>query len=247
MAYIDKTYFNTIEQYKEICDWCHAQGTVTDDYGNVITPTEYLPHKIEYDDEKEEFIDYGEYSVEDIEHFLNENKNGMLLWSTDTIFDVYLIRYCPVKFIQDRLKEQYSEECYQTIKDRKYVYDTYKRNGLKNPKLTFKYYVDVCGDVPVSRRYIGKYERDWYIYIRKYGGHRYPYSDVMNYDDATDYWFSWKEAYIPKGLGICNCKEYFGTLSKKTLARMIRKWNIPSGYMVECADRYGNEIKVSVK
>ena len=69
----------------------------------------------------------------------------------------------------------------------------------------------------------------------------------MNYDDTADYWFSWREAYIPKGLGICNCKEYFGTLSKKTLVRMIRKWNIPSGYMVECFDRYGNEIKVSVK
>ena len=27
----------------------------------------------------------------------------------------------------------------------------------------------------------------------------------------------------------------------------FRKWNIPSGYMVECTDRYGNEIKVSVK
>ena len=58
MAYIDKTYFNTIEQYKEICDWCHSQGTVTDDYENVITPAEYLPHKIEYDDEKEEFKHY---------------------------------------------------------------------------------------------------------------------------------------------------------------------------------------------
>ena len=138
-------------------------------------------------------------------------------------------------------------ECYQTIKDRKYIYDTYKRNGLKNPKLTFKYYIDACGNVPVSRRYIGKYKHDWYIYIRKYGGHKYPYSDIMNYDDVADYWFSWKEAYIPKGLGICNCKEYFGTLSKKTLARMIRKWNIPSGYMVECTDRYGNEIKVSIK
>ena len=32
MAYIDKTYFNTIEQYKEIYDWCHSQGIVTDDY-----------------------------------------------------------------------------------------------------------------------------------------------------------------------------------------------------------------------
>ena len=47
MTYIDKTYFNTIEQYKEVCDWCHSQGTVTDDYGNIITPAEYLPHKIE--------------------------------------------------------------------------------------------------------------------------------------------------------------------------------------------------------
>lgn len=26
-----------------------------------------------------------------------------------------------------------------------------------------------------------------------------------------------------------------------------RKWNIPSGYMVKCIDRYGNEIKVSVE
>lgn len=38
MAYIDKTYFNTIEQYKEICDWCHTQGTVTDDYGKAMLP-----------------------------------------------------------------------------------------------------------------------------------------------------------------------------------------------------------------
>ena len=86
------------------------------------------------------------------------------------------------------------------------------------------------------------------VYLHtKYGGHRYPYSDVMDYDDVADYWFSWKEAYIPKGLGTYNCKEYFGTLSQKTLARMIRKWNIPSGYMVECFDGYGNEINVSVK
>ena len=137
MAYIDKTYFKSYEQYKEVSDWCHQQGTIIDDYGNKFTLTDYLPRKIKFNYETGNFDDLGEYDEAYInEAFESQIKEGrepsLMLWNTGSLFDVYLIRHCPVTFVQERLKEQYSD-AYDKILNREYVYDRYERNGLDNP------------------------------------------------------------------------------------------------------------------
>ena len=53
----------------------------------------------------------------------------ILLWNTPFYFDRWLIKNCPIQFIQDRLKYQYDDE-YEQIKNGTSAYDTYKRTGL---------------------------------------------------------------------------------------------------------------------
>ena len=42
MAGIDKTYIKSWEQYVELRDFFTSCGEVTDDYGNIFRPIDYL-------------------------------------------------------------------------------------------------------------------------------------------------------------------------------------------------------------
>ena len=93
MAGIDKTYTKSYKDYKDVLDWCKNIGTVTDDYGNKIQPYLWLynPNLTEND--------FGK-------NRLRINKQYMI-WSTNIKQDLYLIRHCPCKVVQKRMREVY--------------------------------------------------------------------------------------------------------------------------------------------
>lgn len=243
MAYIDKTYFKSYEQYKEVSDWCHQQGTIIDDYGNKFTLTDYLPRKIKFNYETGNFDDLGEYDEAYInEAFESQIKEGrepsLMLWNTGSLFDVYLIRHCPVTFVQERLKEQYSD-AYDKILNREYVYDRYERNGLDNPHFKLEY---SCEDVPL--RYVPRSLDFWQIKVdfptddEQWMGYGY-------YDEDKDYWYPWFEPYNREDGNISSLVFYPKKLTKRKLARMIKKWKLPKGCKVEC--RSYNIYKMTAK
>lgn len=225
MAYIDKTYLNSWEQYVTLKDWCTSIGTTVDDYGNKITPLEFL----------------WEYTEKDFTHVDDTPFNGLPVWNTPEYFDVWLIRKCPLNFIQDRLKEQYgegwsktsltgrqSESQYQLIKEHRAQCDLYKRNGLgKNAVMKIKW------------NYNYRFNDDnlvWWI-------------DILHTDDSDSWWYNRDEdKWLNTGkgeLGEWNSNTCIkkGRFSLKKVLRLIRKWNLPEGTRVRFSIEYKRYVQ----
>ena len=205
MAGIDKTYLKLWSQYKSLRDWCVSVGEVTDDWGNKFHPLDWL-FEWTYD----EWMEGTENETEEVP-----------VWNTPLYLDIYLIRYCPLDFIQDRLKEQYGEgwsknafcetqNTYDEILNRTSSYDRYVRNGVKNPKFSWKLFQSMK-DVK---------NLIWWVCMDDYG---------WNYDKVVNYWWSSDEVYNPKSEWISNIATIKGKLTKRKLARILRKWNLPKG------------------
>ncbi len=208
MAGIDKTYITSVEQYKELYNWCKSVGTITDDYGNKITPMDYLIP------ESEEEVSRRLKNVEEIP-----------IWNTDNIFDLYLIRYCPIQFVQDRMNEVYDEGFVQSVKNRKSEYDTFRRNGVKNPHYKIKAF---------ENNKIKSKQQHWEIEIIFGNAH-------MDYFEREDKWRYYYEAYY--GFGDGWIKYHDGHLCKRKLHRWIKKWDLPKESRVFLYCRKGNGLK----
>lgn len=258
MAGIDKTYVNTWKDYKDIVDWCKSIGTVTDDWGNKLTPYDWLYYpdlteeefyrnqkecweeakerynkykdsKVEW--EKESYNDmvkdYGEDFLEHPELFYE-----VVIWNTDHIEDIYLIRYCPLEVIQNRLKQQYGggwsklaltdrndPSEYEMIKNRTSDWDNYQRDGNKHPKF-----------IILNREGISFKDDNiwWWIRIKNKS---YPY---WWYSELENYWYNDLECKITKDRWITSiCDKIHGNLTNRKIYRILRRWNLPSGTEIE--------------
>lgn len=233
MAAIDKTYLDTWEDYTQLRDWCIRQGTVTDDFGNRFKPLDFL---------------FG-WSEDEFRRAEKEGKD-LPVWNTPVYFDVWLIRNCPLEFIQDSLKEQYSggwskcaftdhnhPDMYQQILDRTSIYDTYQRNGLgKTARMSIQYRLkDKFKDSSMV----------WWITTTR---------------NNLGWWYSrnldeWKpEEELRNRSGDNSVSNYCilrGYLPKKKLLRKIRKWNLPEGFQLSVQgewNRYAmQDFTVTVK
>ena len=210
MAGIDKTYLKKWNQYEALYNWCKQVGEVTDDYGNKFSPIDWL----------------REYTYEEWEKYTKQEAEEIYIWNTPLYLDIYLIRYCPLDFIQDRLKEQYGEgwsktvfctsiNTYDEILNRVSSYDRYVRNGVKNPK--FKWHNPVY-----SRRNVRDFI--WWVYIKDHD---------WSYDELANHWFHDDDVYVTKGNWVSNCATIKGRLTKRKLARILGKWNLPKGTTLE--------------
>lgn len=231
MACIDKTYVNSWEQWKELRDWCwDKKFTLKNNI--TIKPRDYMYYP-----------EYGETEVND---WLNEvRENGIRnygwtkeqareeadvpFWNTPTYLDIWLIRNCPIEFVQNRLKEQYNSS-YESIKNGTSIYDTWKRNGLgKN----FKYKVVKR---PTEHNIHHFYYNDRNKSIRKYKDNRKTWWSVTIKDTKGNiswwanedygYWTCSEEA-LPFTSSTMDIQRKMPSL--KSIIRMIQKWDLPDG------------------
>jgi hypothetical protein len=239
MAGIDKTYVRTWEDYKAAYDWALSVGTVTDDFGNVFAPFDWMAEyeesefKESIEAQKERYRNY----YKDPEHVrqakdaLGEDwepdKEGigeLTLWNTPTYFDIWLIRNCPIDFIQGRLKQQYVSS-YDELKERRSEYDTYVR-----PAASKHFKVLPLSSFPRIRG------RNLTLYIQSED------SDWM-YNDETRKWHHWLE-----------CKEWNtntmnarGPITRRKLKRIILKCGFPAGVRLRVCSNYGHVFEVVIK
>lgn len=226
MAAIDKTYYSTYSEYKEVRDWCASFGIVKDKYGNRFNPLDFLYDrnltKEEYEEDKKWFL---------AEH-PGRKDYGRVLWNTPTYFDIWLIRNCTIPLIVETLADQYDSDFIRDAKLENLDYDTYQRNGLgKTARVTvlkrpnfkdrgkYGWHIEVRGDV----------EKDGY----------------WTYDEDIKEWNcsrSCKSGYGSSAFW------YPGHLELKSLIRLIGSWNLPGGVEVEASGKYiGQEWKVKVR
>lgn len=209
MAGIDKTYFKKWCQYEALYNWCKQVGEVTDDYGNKFSPINWL----------------REYTRDEWMEYTKQESEEVYIWNTPLYLDIYLIRYCPLDFIQDLLKEQYGEgwsktafcensSSYNDIKNKTSVYDTYVRNGVANPKFKWNLYTPMKNVKDIV----------WWVQTK---------DSSWNYDETADYWYNDNEVYTPEGMWVSNTATLHGKLTKRSLARKLKKWNLPKGTVLQ--------------
>lgn len=244
MSYIDKTYIVDYQQFKEVRDWCK---------GKIVE----LPNGLKY--HAENFFNDKDMTEEYFNNWKNEiienrmrtygetyekaYKNAEIpLWNTPYYFDIWLIKNCPIQFIQDRLKYQYDDE-YEQIKNGTSSYDTYKRNGLGknfhykvickpnwNPRYKFTY-VDRFGNDKCYK----ENRKPWWLITIKDTKTVNPVSWWVNTEH--NYWTCSEEG-LPFNSNMMDIKRK--NLNIHAIIRMIKKWNLPAGSQVKVLNRYFN-------
>lgn len=217
MAGIDKTYVTSYNDWKEIQNYM-KNAKFTCPNGIVLHGRDYLYEDDMTKDEVEEWIqDYGEIPV----------------MNTPTVVDYFLIKYCPIKVIQDRMHEVYNEDFINSVLNGTSKYDTFKRPVAGK---IFKYIIKPkfyrtfnCWNKHYKRRLHTGYKinlifpSDDYLYT----GYNQDY-DMIIYPNELGYITS-------SGLLFVNCKTI------KALIRKLRKWGLPIGTHIEFFGMYKEE------
>ena len=238
MAGIDKTYVTCWEDYKAAYDWASSIETVTDDFGNVFAPLDWMAEyeesefKESIEAQKEGYRNYYKdpKHVQEAKDALREDwepepngKGELVLWNTPTYFDIWLIRNCPLDFIQERLKQQYGD--YEEIKMRNSEFDSYVR-----PAASSHFKVLPLSSFPRIRQrglvlHIQVEDTDWL------------------YSEETGEWHHWLE-----------CREWNtntmnarGPITRRKLKRIIKKCGFPAGVRLRVYSNYGHIFEVVIK
>lgn len=203
MAGIDKTYANTWDEYKDVFDWCKSVGIVTDEYGNRLYPYSWLynTHLTENDFGNNDF----------------GNNKWHIIWSTGFIQDLYIIRHCPCKVVQERMKKVYPTDYIQDVLNFNTEYDKFKRPENKNPHFTIKW-------IKKSKHKTKKVS--WDINAYDENGELYGYNTPI-FNEFEDRWqFPYDTYYTEK----YDYAKYFkGPLTNRRIYRKLRKWGLPKG------------------
>ena len=205
MSYIDKTYIVDYQQFTEVRDWCKGKIVETDN-GLKYHAEDFL---IDKNMTEEYFNNWKKEVIENRmrnygETYEKAYKNAEIpLWNTPFYFDRWLIKNCPIQFIQDRLKYQYDDE-YEQIKNGTSAYDTYKRTGLgKNfhykvirkpnwkPRYNFPYIDRFNND-----KYYKENQKPWWLITIEDTKTDHPISWWANTD--YNYWTNSEEAFLLK-------------------------------------------------
>ena len=253
MAAIDKTYVSSWEQWKELKDW------VWDKKIELKNGLISYPRRCMY---------YPEYGEKEVNEWLeNVRKSNMEhygwtyekavecsdipFWSTPTYVDIWLIRNCPIEWVQDRLKIQYGgglskesftnqDNSYEAIKNGTSDYDTWKRNGLgknfkykviKKPNWHYIHrfrYTDRNGN---KQMYKDDGNNRWIIHVNDI---KHPYGSEEHIswcaNEQYNYWTCHEEV-LPFTSNSMYIRRKMPSL--KAIIRMIQHWDLPDGTKIE--------------
>ncbi len=219
MASIDKTYITDIQQYRDFINWAKNKKFTTP-LGFVLSPMNSL------------------YYIEDINdetsliEALKNDKSVPILNTSDTM-DYYLIKYCPLDFIQNRMKEVYGEDYYLSIKNGASVYDTFKRESgtkvkvIKESKFGTKDFLDL----PHRPKIV-----NFWIEVE------HPRFTFSYHENKNIWTIDGKElAHVTSDVA------HKKITSKRAMIKQILKWKLPKGSVVKWMGTYvGDDIYFKV-
>ena len=236
MAAIDKTYV-TKDELIEAIDWAKKVGRVTAENGHKFRPLTFIRNYNQIDDP----------------NYFDEEREEYVLWNTPTWFDRWLWNNCPLDFVRERLKIQYSlEYC-------KSVFENFKFDDPKN-RLEKGHQHYTFLEVPKFRYYKwymrhGRKDNPWpdkkgmLTYLMEIIAPNDEYEKDLEYDKQTDAWYNRSDNVPAYGEYIW---QYYhkNPPTKKAIIRELRRWYIPKGYIVRIYQlKYdiGIDFKILVK
>lgn len=101
MAAIDKTYVSSYEDYRRIVNWARTAEFVCPN-GEKLSVIDYCYHTDKSEDEVREMI---------------RKSNAIPVMNTPIRLDYFLIKYCPIELVQERMKDVYDDGFYDTVKN----------------------------------------------------------------------------------------------------------------------------------
>lgn len=215
MAGIDKTYCKTIAEHEEFKKWV-SENKFTTPFGEVIDIADYMYNFDTPIEELQEEIDNG-YEI--------------TVMNTPTYVDYYLIKYCPIKFVQDRMKKVYPKY-YKNIVDGTSIFDNFNRDSIAGTKVKCIKESEFCKKDFLDRRKGKKYKVDYWIEVNhdEYW---------INYNEDYNYWPIYWHELMSDNSNVCHKP----IKSRKALIRQIRNWKLPKGSIVKWIGCYvGDEM-----
>ena len=213
MAYTDKTYVSNIQDFNDFMAWAQDKKFMCRN-GVILQPLDYL----------------YEYDKNIILQSLNEGHKVPLL-NTDEAIDYFLIKYCPLQFIQDRLQDVYTQEYYNSVKNGTSRYDTFQRNASNKVKVIDwgKWGKRNFLTIPYQERWK---EPSYWVELQ-HEMYFFTYQEKHN---------AWSIDGLELGdVGSAVCHKRIKTV--KALIRQIKKWKLPKGTIVKWMGYYqGDDI-----
>ena len=221
MAGIDKTWCQSIVEFNEFKNWA-KENKFTTPFGEVIDFTRRM-------------YNY-ESSMEDLMEELKTSRS-ILVMNTDIVEDYYLIKYCPIKFVQDRMKHVYGEY-YENVIDNNSGFDLFNRDFIASTKVKCIKESDFCKKDFLDKRKGRKYACDNWIEIDTSA------TDYrLNYNEDYNYWSIYGRELIVGHTNVCHKP----IKTRKAMIRQIRKWKLPKGCVVHWKGIYrGDEMLFKV-
>ena len=204
MAGIDKTYCNTIAEHEEFKEWVTENKFITP-FGEVIDIADYMYNFDTPIDELQEQVDNG-YEI--------------TVMNTPAYIDYYLIKHCPIKFVQDRMKQVYPKH-YENIINGISPFDNFNRDPIAGTKVKCIKESDFCKKDFLDKRKGKKYISDNWIEV-------YHNTYWLIYNEEYNYWPIYDYELMSGNSNVCHKP----IKSRKALIRQIKKWRLPKGCIV---------------
>lgn len=210
MAAIDKTYTNNFNEYQEFLNWAKTT-TFTCPNGTKIYVYNYV---------------YDFWTKEDF-----DEAPRPIMCSSFSL-DYFLIKYCPFKFVQDRMLEVCGEEYYNSVKNGTSEYDKFK-------------YPEIGTKFKIVRNSLFNHKN----YLYKFRHHTNKFIFSIELDDVT----LWYNKELKRYLMTYELGEYGASALRKAktikaLIRVLRKLKLPKNSIVTAHGRYvGEELVIYVK
>lgn len=214
MAALDKTYTDKWSEYQDIQNWA---------IGKIFI----MPNGSKLN------INRSVFKIWKKEDFNGEERPVM---NTSWVEDYYLIKYCPLKFVQDRLKSVYDKEYYESVLNGTSDYDTFTKEGKYGTRIRVIQY-------PANE--FGKHNKaincgTWDVDLEEPKEYHF-----MTYFDKENIW-AWPDELVEtQGDWVSSCCMRYKTI--KAIRKAILKWKLPKGTIVKASGRYiGDEYKFLV-
>lgn len=203
MATIDKTYLSDYYVYRQFIAWARETVYICPN-GLKMRVSDYI---------------YSHWTKENME----ECERPVL--NSPYSLDYFLIKNCPFKFVQDRLKEVYDRKYYESVLNGTSLYDTFVYPEIGT------HFTILRGKNMKHKNYLWKLrDKTIYFFIEAEYNHR-PlwYSDKLH------------RFIMPYELGEGNSSCAYKTRTIKSLLRHLRKMKLPKGAIVTAEGRFVGE------
>lgn len=205
MAAIDKTYCNTVAEHEEFKQWA-IENKFKTPMGETVDLTRCMYN--------------FDTPIEDLQEQIDKWYD-ITVMNTSVVEDYYLIKYCDIPFVQSGMKDVYSEEYYESVKNGTSEFDTFNRDSVAGTKVKCIKESDFCKKDFLDKKKGKKFKIRYWIEVLSEDYY-------LDYNENLDQWVIYGHELENHDSNVCHKP----IKSRKALIRQIRKWRLPKGCLV---------------